>query len=152
VAKAPLPLDLGHLRGAPAQQRQFGELGLEIQNRDHSALRSGPTDDTRYTHDSDRLYAARLVNTFGLDFTRGTRDREQAGRDGGRGRCELAGTLLKTGIFDEYREINGRTLATHLTLVDAIRKDKKSVLEFSDLRVRDLPEKYFNKNYMKTLD
>ena len=62
------------------------------------------------------------------------------------------GTLLKTGIFDEYREINGRTLATRLTLVDAIRKDKKSVLEFSDLRVRDLPEKYFNKNYMKTLD
>ena len=62
------------------------------------------------------------------------------------------GTLLKTGVFDEYRETNGRMLATRLTLADAIRKDKKSVLEFSDLLVRDLPDKYFNKNYMKTLD
>src|SRR5262245_14333902 len=33
-----LSLDLGHLRSAPAQQRQFVELGLEIQNRDHFAL------------------------------------------------------------------------------------------------------------------
>ena len=62
------------------------------------------------------------------------------------------GTLLKTGTFGAFREINGRMLATRLTLVDAIRKDKKSVLEFSDLRIRDLPDKYFNKNYMKTLD
>ena len=62
------------------------------------------------------------------------------------------GTLLKTGVFDAYRNVNGRTLATRLTLIDAIRKDKRSVLEFSDLRVRDLPDKYFNKNYMKTLD
>jgi hypothetical protein len=62
------------------------------------------------------------------------------------------GTLLKTGAFDQYREIGGRTLATRLTLVDAIRRDRKSVLEFSDLRVRDLPDKYFNKNYMKSLD
>jgi Outer membrane lipoprotein-sorting protein len=62
------------------------------------------------------------------------------------------GTLLKSGVFDGYRDINGQTLATRLTLVDAIRKDRKSVLEFSDLRVRDLPDKYFDKNYMKTLD
>ena len=62
------------------------------------------------------------------------------------------GTLLKTGVFDQYRNVNGLTLATRLTLIDAIRKDKKSILEFSDLRVRDLPDKYFNKNYMKTLD
>src|SRR5207245_9725626 len=37
-APTPLSLDLGHLRGAPAQQRQFGELGLEIQDGDHSSL------------------------------------------------------------------------------------------------------------------
>jgi outer membrane lipoprotein-sorting protein len=62
------------------------------------------------------------------------------------------GTLLKTGTFDGYRQIDGHTLATRLTLVDAIRKDKKSVIEFSDLRVRDIPEKLFNKNSMKALD
>lgn len=62
------------------------------------------------------------------------------------------GTLLKTGTFGGYREIQGKTLSTRLTLVDAIRKDRKSVLEFSDLRARDLPDKYFNKNSMKALD
>ena len=62
------------------------------------------------------------------------------------------GTLLKTGVFHRYQEINGRTLLTGLTLVDAIRKDRTSVMEFSDLRVRDLPDKYFDKNYMKSLD
>lgn len=62
------------------------------------------------------------------------------------------GTLLKTGTFDRFQPVNGHSLATRLTLVDAIRKDKKSVLEFSNLRVRDLPDKYFDKNYMKSLD
>jgi hypothetical protein len=62
------------------------------------------------------------------------------------------GTLLKTGIFGGYREIGGRTVSTRLTLVDAIRKDRSSVLEFTDLRVRDLPDKYFNKNSMKGLE
>jgi len=62
------------------------------------------------------------------------------------------GTLLKTGTFDRYQPVNGRPLATRLTLVDAIRKDKRSTLEFSHLRVRELPDKYFTKGYMKTLD
>jgi opacity protein-like surface antigen len=62
------------------------------------------------------------------------------------------GTLLKTGLFDRFEPLNGRPLSTRLTLSDAIRKDKKSVLEYSNIRVRDLPDKYFQKNYMKTLD
>jgi hypothetical protein len=37
-AATALPVGLGHLRGAPAQQRQLGELDLEIQDRDHVAL------------------------------------------------------------------------------------------------------------------
>lgn len=62
------------------------------------------------------------------------------------------GTLLKTGVFDKYQESGGHRLATRLTLVDAIRHDKKSVLEASEFSVRELPEKYFDKTYMKTLD
>ena len=62
------------------------------------------------------------------------------------------GTLLKTGTYDGYRDFDGHTLATRLTLVDAIRKDKKSVIEFGELRVRDIPDKLFNKNSMKSLD
>ena len=63
------------------------------------------------------------------------------------------GTLLKTGTFDTFKELApGRVLATRLTLVDAIRKDKRSVLDYGEITVRDLPEKYFDKNYMKSLD
>jgi hypothetical protein len=62
------------------------------------------------------------------------------------------GTLLKVGVFENFREIAGHLLATRLTLVDAIRKDKTSVLDYGEITIRDLPEKYFDKNYMKTLD
>ena len=62
------------------------------------------------------------------------------------------GTLLKTGTFDNLKDVAGHRLIMRLTFVDAIRKDRKSVLDFGDVRVRDLPDKYFDKNYMKTLD
>lgn len=62
------------------------------------------------------------------------------------------GTLLKTGSFDRVTPIAGQFLATRLTLVDAIRKDRRSVLDYGEVTVRDLPDKYFDKTYMKTLD
>ena len=62
------------------------------------------------------------------------------------------GTLLKTGTFENVKEIAGHLMATRLTLVDAIRKDRKSVMDYGEVTVRDLPEKYFDKNYMKVLD
>jgi len=63
------------------------------------------------------------------------------------------GTLLKTGTFDGFKEVvPGRVLATRLTLADGIRKDKLSVLDYGGIVVRDIPEKYFDKNSMKSLD
>jgi outer membrane lipoprotein-sorting protein len=62
------------------------------------------------------------------------------------------GTLLKTGSFEAYTELAGRLRPARLTFVDAVRKDCKSTLAFSNLRVRELPDKYFDKSYMKTLD
>jgi outer membrane lipoprotein-sorting protein len=62
------------------------------------------------------------------------------------------GTLLKTGTFGSFKDVAGRSLATRLTLVDAIRKDRASVLDYGEVTVRDLPEKYFDKNFMKSLD
>ena len=61
------------------------------------------------------------------------------------------GTLLKTGAFD-ITDVAGRRLVTRISFVDAIRKDRKSTMAFGDVIVRDLPDKYFDKNYMKTLD
>ena len=64
------------------------------------------------------------------------------------------GTLLKTGTFDRPIEERRRPACSspRLTFVDAIRKDRKSVMDFGEVKVRDLPEKYFDKNYMRTLD
>jgi outer membrane lipoprotein-sorting protein len=62
------------------------------------------------------------------------------------------GTLLKTGVFENFKETGGRPLATRLTLTDAIRRDRTSVLDYGEIIVRDLPDKYFDKNYMKSLD
>jgi len=63
------------------------------------------------------------------------------------------GTLLKTGRFDNFKAVGGsHPIATRLTLVDAIRKDRTSVIDYGQITVRDLPDKYFDKNYMKTLD
>jgi len=62
------------------------------------------------------------------------------------------GTLLKAGTFGQFKDVNGSPLATRLTLVDAIRKDRKSILDYGEITVRELPEKYFDKNYMKSLD
>jgi len=64
------------------------------------------------------------------------------------------GTLLKSGVFGNFKDIGGagHPVATQLTLVDAIRKDRRSVLDYRDLKIRDLPDKYFDKTYMKTLD
>jgi outer membrane lipoprotein-sorting protein len=62
------------------------------------------------------------------------------------------GTLLKTGTFENFKEIGGQMLATRLTLVDAIRKDRRSVLDYGEITIRDVPDRYFDKNYMKSLD
>jgi len=62
------------------------------------------------------------------------------------------GTLLKTGTFENFKDIGGQMLATRLTLVDAIRKDRRSVLDYGEITIRELPDRYFDKNYMKSLD
>jgi hypothetical protein len=62
------------------------------------------------------------------------------------------GTRLKTGVFGEFKDFRSRPLARRLTLTDAIRTDRTSVLDYGQITVRDLPEKYFDKHYMKTLD
>jgi hypothetical protein len=62
------------------------------------------------------------------------------------------GTLLKTGTFGSFKDVAGHPLATRLTLVDAIRKDRSSVLDYGEVSVRDIPDRYFDKNYMKSLD
>jgi len=64
----------------------------------------------------------------------------------------LSGKLLKTGHWDNDQTVNGGLRPTRLTLVDGIKTDARSILDYSNFHLQDLPDKMFNKNYMKQLD
>jgi hypothetical protein len=46
----------------------------------------------------------------------------------------------------------GRTRPTRLVMHDALRSGEESILEYSDMRLRDLPDKMFTKDYLKRLE
>ncbi len=64
----------------------------------------------------------------------------------------LSGKLLKTGYWDNDQVVNGGLRPMRLTLIDGIKNDARSILDYANLRLQALPDKMFNKNYMKQLD
>lgn len=64
----------------------------------------------------------------------------------------LSGRLLKTCRYENYQPLGGRTRPTRLVMTDAIRTGDESVLEYSGLKIRDLPDRMFSKEYLRKLD
>lgn len=62
-----------------------------------------------------------------------------------------SGRLLKTCLYENFRELAGRVRPTRLVMEDALRKGEVSVLEYDELVPRDLPNRMFTKDYMKRL-
>jgi len=54
-----------------------------------------------------------------------------------------SGKLIKSATFDEYATIGGRQQLARMTLYDEIRHNSRSVLEYSGIAPRDLPDKLF---------
>ncbi len=63
----------------------------------------------------------------------------------------LSGRLLKTARYQNFRNLGGKTRPTRLVMEDALKKGEVSVLEYSDMRLRPLPDKIFTKEYLKKL-
>jgi outer membrane lipoprotein-sorting protein len=63
----------------------------------------------------------------------------------------VSNRLMKTCLYENYREMAGRVRPTRLVMEDALKKDNESVLEYQDMRLRDLPDKIFTKDYLKKL-
>jgi len=63
----------------------------------------------------------------------------------------LSGRLLKTGLYQDFRALGGETRPTRLVIEDALRRGRRSVLEYRDMVMRDLPDKVFTKDYLKRL-
>jgi hypothetical protein len=63
----------------------------------------------------------------------------------------LSNRLLKTCLYDNYRQLGGTIRPTRLVMTDALRSSEVSVMEYDDLLARDLPDKVFTKEYLKKL-
>lgn len=63
----------------------------------------------------------------------------------------LSGRLLKTARYEEFKTLGGRVRPTRLVLRDALRQGEESVMEYSGLKLRDLPARMFSKDYLQRL-
>ena len=63
----------------------------------------------------------------------------------------VSGRLLKTCRFQNYKEIAGALRPTRLSMDDALIEGARSLLDYSDLRAKELPDRFFAKDYMKRL-
>lgn len=64
----------------------------------------------------------------------------------------LSDRLLKTCTYDNFKPLGGRTRPTRLVMEDTLRKGEQSILEYSAMKLRDLPDKIFTKEYLKKLE
>lgn len=63
-----------------------------------------------------------------------------------------SGRLLKTCLYQNFEKMAGRLRPTRLVMEDALRRGEQSVLEYSAMKLRDLPDKVFTKDYLKRLE
>jgi hypothetical protein len=61
----------------------------------------------------------------------------------------LSGRLLKTCRYQNYKEAAGGVRPTRLVMEDALVEGAKSVLDYSELKIKDHPDRIFAKDYMK---
>lgn len=64
----------------------------------------------------------------------------------------LSNRLLKKCRYEEFQTMAGRVRPTRLVMEDALREGEQSVLEYRSMKLRDLPDKIFTKDYLKKLD
>lgn len=63
----------------------------------------------------------------------------------------LSGKHYKSIVFDSFGEINGRYLLTQLTITDRLRDGRTTIMKYAAYAPKELPEKYFNKDYLEKL-
>jgi outer membrane lipoprotein-sorting protein len=64
----------------------------------------------------------------------------------------LSDRLLKTARYENFQTMLGKQRPTRLVMEDALRKGEQSVLEYSTMKLKDLPDKVFTKDYLKKLE
>lgn len=64
----------------------------------------------------------------------------------------LSNRLMKKCSYENFQTLAGRVRPTRLVMEDAMRPGERSVLEYSEMKLRDLPDKIFTKEYLKKID
>lgn len=64
----------------------------------------------------------------------------------------LSDRLLKTCMYEDFKELAGRVRPTRLVMRDALRQGEVSTLSYSRMKLRELPDKIFTKEYLKKLE
>jgi len=64
----------------------------------------------------------------------------------------LSNRLLKTARYENFQTILGKQRPTRLVMEDALRQGEKSILEYSEMKLRELEDKMFTKDYLKKLE
>ena len=64
----------------------------------------------------------------------------------------LSERLLKTCLFQNFKPMAGRERPTRLVMQNALLTDEESVLDYSNMRLRDLPDRMFTKDFLKRLE
>lgn len=64
----------------------------------------------------------------------------------------LSGRLLKTSTYENFETMAGKQRPTRMLIQDALKSGDTSVLEYSNMKLRDLPDKVFSKDYLKKLE
>jgi len=60
----------------------------------------------------------------------------------------LSGKLLKTVYYKEYKEVLGRKRPTILEVHDGIRKSEISIMKYSEMKIENTPDAYYQKTFM----
>lgn len=64
----------------------------------------------------------------------------------------LSNRLLKKCRYEKFETMVGKPRPTRLVMEDALRGNEQSVLEYNSMKLRDLPDKVFTKDYLKKLE
>src|SRR5690606_9378415 len=64
----------------------------------------------------------------------------------------VSGRLLKTSRYENFETVLGRLRPMRLVMEDALKQNEISVLDYSNMKLRNLPDKIFTKNYLKRLE
>ena len=62
-----------------------------------------------------------------------------------------SGKHYKTIFYDAFSTVHDRLLLTQMTILDRLRDGSKTIMTFSGYAPKEIPEKYFNKDYLEKL-